>query len=365
MARCRSPIRANLTSEPPVWNRATPLPLSSPEQTILEAVAAFTEIPARIRIRAGIILSAAEGVPNNRIAQERSITRANVLQWRNRFLAQGIRGLWDVERIPPRERIPEAVEQAVVSDCLYRSRMLMLPLWDGGPGLRWTVRNLAHRHGISRASVARIWKKHGIQMARLNGIKLGRLKISQDPLFAVTVCQIGGLLYETVGPALSFCSSPRPFSELSFSSLTAAGRDRLIQRLVGEFRKLERRRHDSFYAKLYNSNKESVHPSVDRFIQFLQAIAAKHAEAQNHLLLLWGAHEYPSVQEWLAKQPRIQLHTAPMAPPNGPQWTELAEHWLRVIAAWPMQASLVASVTRMTQLLATCPPDQLNELVII
>ena len=238
-----------------------------------------------------------------------------------------------------------------------------MPPWDGIPGLRWTVRNLAKRHGISRASVARIWKRHGIQMAHLNGINLRKLKISPDPLFAVTVCQVGGLLYETVGPVLSFCSSARPFSELSFSSLPAAGRNCLVDRLVEEFRKLEKRRHDSFYAKL--AKKECLGPSVDRFTQFLQVIAAKHAEAQNHLLLLWGAHEYPSVQEWLAKQPRIQLHTAPMAPPNGPQWTELAEHWLRVIAAWPMQASLVASVTRMTQLLATCPPDQLNELVII
>jgi hypothetical protein len=96
-----------------------------------------------------------------------------------------------------------------------------MPPWDGIPGLRWTVRNLAIRHGISRASVTRIWKKHGIQMARMNGIHLGKLKVSPDPLFAVTVYRIGGLLYETVGPALSFCSSARPFSELSFSPTSA------------------------------------------------------------------------------------------------------------------------------------------------
>src|ERR1035437_1192708 len=89
-------------------------------------------------------------------------------------------------------------------------------------------------------------------MAGLNGINLGKLKISPDPLFAVTVYQIGGLLYETVGPTLSFCSSARPFSELSFSSLPAADRNLLIDRLVGEFRKLEKRRHDSFYAKWSN-----------------------------------------------------------------------------------------------------------------
>ena len=348
-----------------MWQPAPLLPLSSAERVILEAVAASADIPTRVRTRAGIVLRAAEGVPNNRIAQNLSITRANVLHWRGRFLAQGIRGLWDVERVPPQERIPEDVEQAVVFDCLYRPRLSTL-IEDNDPSLRWTVRNLALRYNISRASVGRIWQKHGIQMAGLNGINLEKLKISPDPLFAVTVYQIGGLLYETVGPTLSFCSSARPFSELSFSSLPAADRNLLIDRLVDEFRKLEKRRHDSFYAKW--SNEEfpgSDAVAVDRFVQFVMALAARHPEAQNHLLLHLGAPDFPPVQEWLATQPRIQLHRAPLASPNGAQWTELAEHWLKVIAAWPMQASLVDSVQRMTQLLATYPPGQLDQLVII
>src|ERR1700686_2539657 len=290
-----------------VWLPAPPLPLSSSEHFILEAVAASDEIPAPVRQRAGIILSAAEGVPNNRIADDLSITRAKVLQWRKRFLAQGIRGLWDTERVPPRERIPEAVQQAVVLDCMYQSRM-GLWLWDGIPGLRWTARNLAKRHGISRASVGRIMKKRGIQMARLNGINLAKLKISTDPLFAVTVCRIGGLLYETVGPTLSFCSSARPFSELSFSNLPAAGRKHLIDLLADEFRKLEKKRHDSFHDKQYR--KECVDPDVDRFLRFVTGIAARHPEAQNHLLFKWGAIEQPKVQEWVAKQSRLQLHLA-------------------------------------------------------
>ena len=128
-----------------VWNSAPRLPLSSSEQAILEAVAASSEITARVRKRAGIILSAAEGVPNTRIADEQSITRATVLHCRNRFLAQGIRGLWDTERAPPRESIPEAVEQAVVFDCLYRLRINMLPHWDCEQSIRWNVRNLALR----------------------------------------------------------------------------------------------------------------------------------------------------------------------------------------------------------------------------
>jgi hypothetical protein len=236
----------------------------------------------------------------------------------------------------------------------------MLAPREGGPSLRWTARNLALRHGISRASVGRIFKKHGIQMAGINGIHLEKLKISTDPLFAVTVCRIGGLLYETVGPVLSFCSSARPFSELSFSSLPAEGRNCLINKLLVEFRKLEKRCRDNLNAQVFNPERLLV----DRFLGFVTLIAHKHAEEQNHLLLKWGAIDYPAVQEWVAKQPRLQLHYLPMAPPNGPQWTELAEHWLKVMAAWPMQASLVESIQKMIQLLASYPPDQLDQLVI-
>src|ERR1019366_3417689 len=128
---------ADRTMELSVWQPAPLLPLSSAERVILEAVAASdsAEIPDRVRTRAGIVLRAAEGVSNNLIAQKFSTTPANVRRWRSRFLAQGIRGLWDVERVPPREPISEAVEQAVVADCLYRPRLSML-IEDHDPSLR-------------------------------------------------------------------------------------------------------------------------------------------------------------------------------------------------------------------------------------
>jgi hypothetical protein len=48
--------------------------MSPAENVILEAVAASMEIPARVRQRADIVLRAAAGVPNHRIAQDLSIS---------------------------------------------------------------------------------------------------------------------------------------------------------------------------------------------------------------------------------------------------------------------------------------------------
>jgi len=235
-----------------VWSPASGLTLSSSEQAILNAISNSDEIPARVRVRAKIILKAGEGIPNNRIANDLLMKRPRVLHWRRRYVAQGIRGLWDAERTPPRDRIPEAVEQAVLDDCLYRWRLdpkigWEEKGWEDDVGVCWNVHNLASRHGISPASVGRIWKKHGVQMAGLGGIKMDKLKISLDPLFPATICRIGGLLYDILWPVVVFCSTTRPFSELALSPLTAPKRYSLVERFAAQLHSLQARSRTAFF----------------------------------------------------------------------------------------------------------------------
>ena len=106
-----------------MWQPAPPLAVSPAERTILETIRDRIDLPAKVRVRARIVLLAGEGKANQEIGEAVNIVRTRVLRWRRRFEEQGIRGLWDVESIPPRQRIPEAVEQAIVFDCLYRFRL--------------------------------------------------------------------------------------------------------------------------------------------------------------------------------------------------------------------------------------------------
>ena len=132
-----------------------PLAVSLPERLILETVAASDQIPANVRKRARVVIMAGEGAKNCTIGLELGMHRSRVLFWRRRFSASGIRGLWDTEGVLPQDRIPEAVEQAIVSDCLYRPRMsgeFSDPMqWD--PSLNWNVRNLARPAGSNRPEV--------------------------------------------------------------------------------------------------------------------------------------------------------------------------------------------------------------------
>ena len=163
--------------------QAAPLAVSPSERMILEAVAASDEIPESVKKRARVVLMAADGAANCTIGQEAGLARARVLLWRRRFSEQGIRGLWAIETAPPREPVSEKIEQAILEDCFSRTR---LGVWmPKDPSFSWTVHNLAKRHGVSPATVQRIFRKHGIEIERSyrldKGVVVGKLKVSPIP----------------------------------------------------------------------------------------------------------------------------------------------------------------------------------------
>ena len=69
------------------------LVLSSEERVQLQAFARSRSLPAALSNRARIILSSAEGEPNNSIAARLKLTKATVGKWRSRFLERRIAGL--------------------------------------------------------------------------------------------------------------------------------------------------------------------------------------------------------------------------------------------------------------------------------
>jgi len=330
------------------WQPAPPLTVSPSDRAILEAIIGSREIPKRVKKRARIVLLAAGGAANHAIAAHVDLARARVLHWRLRFEQEGIRGLWDREG--GAEGIPEKVERAIVEDCLYCPRLSQWIDWDAS--LNWNVRNLARRHGVSQSSVQRIWKKHGIRMRRYYhgdlGVDVEKLKISEDPLFAVTVYEIAGLFYEHANPVLALCSRERPFSEVQFSPISLQERLTIVDDLSSRFRQLEAR---ALHAEWQD-------PDWEKFNKFLQAIYDKprHAGAQMHLLLGTAVR--------FTVHPCISMHHAPWSASH-PRWGAWVERWLKAIAAWPMQPSLVASASRMRNRLDQLTKEASSERIVI
>jgi transposase len=314
------------------------LEVSAAERTILEALAVSPDLPA-IQARAEVVLRAAKGLDEDQIAAEVLMRRKDVIHWEKRFKTRGIHGLWDPPGPGPKKRVSPETERAVLWDVLYVAS-----------GMHWDARLLAQKHGLNRSAVYRIWDKHGIVRGKFGLVKIGHLKIFQDPLFGVSVSGIAGLYYGASG-VLALTSTRRPLSELCFSANNAAAQqagDGLIAELrkVAEFRKLDPRIVAEHAAELEGY-----------FLCWLNAIEDwRESNSEVHLLagLPTSAPQGATgVQQWLAEHPDFQMHYAPMA--AGLPWVDFVQRCFVIIAALPVQARLVEDVQWITGELAAIP----------
>jgi transposase len=85
-----------------MWESAEALEVSDEARRTLEGWVITRTSPQRIVMRARIVLLAAQGIANRRIAQEVRTSRPTVLLWRNRFAVGGLAAL--LEDAPGRGR---------------------------------------------------------------------------------------------------------------------------------------------------------------------------------------------------------------------------------------------------------------------
>jgi transposase len=138
--------------------RAPSVKLHSEDRRRLLSIAQDREVPARIALRARVVLRAAEGGTNRRIAQELRTNPATAARWRQRFLVHGVAGIVkDAPRPGRPPRIPDSRIQAAVRATLTRK-----------PPDRavWSARSLARDTGLSKSTVQRIWRARGINPGR-------------------------------------------------------------------------------------------------------------------------------------------------------------------------------------------------------
>ena len=79
----------------PMGRPKADLVLSEAERSQLSSMARSRSIPAALSLRARIVLAAADGEANSRIAKRMQITGATAGKWRRRFIERSIKGLYD------------------------------------------------------------------------------------------------------------------------------------------------------------------------------------------------------------------------------------------------------------------------------
>jgi Winged helix-turn helix len=131
------------------------------------------QLPAVLVQRARILLLAADGAANTQIAQHAGVSRPTVIAGRRRYVRRGLEGLPD----RPRPGRPQTVRR------FRRAELLSATLYPPPARLgiiHWPTQLLAGDLGVSRDTIARIWREHGVQPPACRSQGLPRRQRSSD-----------------------------------------------------------------------------------------------------------------------------------------------------------------------------------------
>jgi transposase len=273
--------------------------------------------PARIVQRAKIVLLAADGLQNKEIAQRVGTSRFLVARWRERFVELGITG---IEKDAPRPGRTPTIGPTKVREIVRKTTRERPP-----NATHWSQRTMADATGVSPASVARVWKVHGLKPHRIRTFKL-----SNDPQFVEKLVDIVGLYLNPPEHAIVLCVDEK-------SQIQALDRTQLglpLKRGRAQTMTHDYKRHgtttlfaalNALSGKVIGScMKRHTHKEWLRFLKLIDRRIPKgkmiHLIQDNYI-----THRNAEVQAWLDAHPRFVVHFTP----TSASWLNMVERFFR------------------------------------
>lgn len=177
--------------------RPTPvIELSENERDTLERWVRRHSSSQALAQRSRIVLACAEGATNSEVAIAERVHPATVSKWRHRFALDRLEGLVDAPRPGAARTIADETIEAVIVDTL-----------ESAPGAdtHWSTRGLAAKHGISKTTVAEIWRAFGLRPWQHDSFK-----VSPDPDLIEKVRDLVGLYMNPPDAAAVFAVDEKP-----------------------------------------------------------------------------------------------------------------------------------------------------------
>lgn len=319
-----------------MWKAAARLPITPKQKETLRSWLRAHNTPQSVVTRCRIVLMAAEGIPNNQIAQQLPVSRPTVILWRQRFAALGPTGLTQIQKgrgRPPRIG-PEKVEKVV--------HMTLHTQPKGAT--HWSCRTMARQCGLSPATVQRIWDAHGLKPHRLRHFKLSR-----DPQFVEKLTDVVGLYLNPPDKALVVCVDEK-------SQIQAL--DRSQPGLPLKKGRCQTRTHDdkgqgttTLFAALNLLEGSVIADCMPRhrnqeFLKFLRRLEREFPAQDLHLILdNTQTHKHSNLKRWLAKRPRFHRHFIP----TSSSWLNMIERWFADLTARRIRLGVFHSVPELVQ----------------
>ena len=294
------------------------LELSDEVKKQLETMANSRSLPyAQVR-RAQIILLSAQGLTNTLIAKRVGLSINMVGVWRQRFIDQGLMGLYD----QPKPGAPRSISDEQVAQ-LVKKTLNKKPKG----ATHWTCRSIAKETDLSKSTVQRIWSAFNLQPHRQKHFTL-----STDPYFVEKVRDIVGLYLNPPDKAMVICVDEK--SQIQALDRTQPVLPMGLGYVEGITRQYVRHGTLTLFAALDLATGEVIAQCKKRhrhqeFLQFLRHIEANVPKKLDIHLVVdnYATHKHAKVRNWLAARPRYHIHYTP----TYSSWLNQVEAWFHII----------------------------------
>lgn len=318
--------------------KAPQFDLTSEERLELRRYSRGRTTPARLVVRAKIVLRAADGMTSQAIAGELKIGRKTVNLWRHRFAEAGIEGI--IKDAPrgappslPAEKVHEILEKTVGE--------------RPADATHWSARTMAAAVGVSHSSVQRIWRKHGLKPHQTR-----TFKVSNDPNFEEKLRDVVGLYMSPPDNAIVFSVDEK--SQIQALDRTQPGLPLKRGKAGTMTHDYKRNGTTTLFAAMctlsgYVLSKCMPRHRHQEFLKFLREIEAAVPKGLDVHLIVdnYATHKHEKVKRWLTRNPRFTLHFVP----TSCSWLNLVERFFRDLTvkrirrdAFPSVDSLIDAI---------------------
>jgi putative transposase len=283
------------------------LVLSGDERSQLQSFARSRSLPAALSSRARIVLSSAEGEPNNSIAERLRLTNATVGKWRTRFIERRIAGLYD----DVRPGAPRTIDDERVAQ-LIKTTLHTKP---ASGSTHWSVRS-----------------------------------VSNDPFFVEKLRDVVGLYLSPPDNALVLCVDEK--SQCQALERTQPMLPMGFGYVEGVTHDYKRHGTTTLFAALNVLNGAVLASCKPRhrhqeFLSFLREIdKAVPPELDIHCIVdNYATHSHPKIKAWLAARPRWHMHFIP----TYSSWLNQVERFFALITDKAIRRGSFTSVKQLVQ----------------
>ena len=289
--------------------------------------------PARLVLRAKIVLLAAEGRDNHDIAEALHVDRGLVGRWRTRFAVSGLMG---IEKDAPRGgRTPTARNRLAPRIITYTTQR------RPAHATHWSTNTLAKELGTSQSMVSRVWRAHGLKPHLVK-----TFKVSNDRRFVEKMTDVVGLYLNPPEHALVLCCDEK--SQIQALDRTQKGLPLKKGRCGTMTHDDKRNGTTTLFAALEVKAGRVIGTCMPRhrhqeWIKFLKLIDVQTpADRELHLIVdNYSTHKHEKVQSWLRRHPRFHVHFIP----TSSSWLNLVERWFREITDKRIRRGTFRNVT--------------------